>query len=182
MSPARTAIATFEGAGRLVFEVYIMRSRRERIAASVISAGAAGMALWSVLAHPLTEALSLIIGAAVLWTSGKRRRFILEVSRVELVSRGAIGDAFGKRRDVSVAEVERLEYRGDESGPDSGASPAGLYAVVGRRAVCLLPGLEPAQVEEVVARIDAAFPHFEDLRRRHAASRHSALTSLNLSD
>ena len=86
------------------------------------------------------------------------RKVELEVTRLELESRGRVGDAFQKSRQLRTADIDWLEYQEDRSGPENASHPKGLYAVCAASSVCLLPEIDEEQAVFVIEKIGDKFP------------------------
>lgn len=104
-----------------------------------------------------------ILGASVAFLSAKRtQRFELRITRKEFVARGRVGDSLGSIRSLCAADILWLEYQEDTTGPDSARHPAGLYAVVKHRSVCILPDIDQKQTALIIERIKERFPDFRE--------------------
>jgi hypothetical protein len=111
----------------------------------------------------------------------RSKRFELRVTRMELTSSGRVGDNFELARSVSMSEVRWLEFQNDTTGPETANHPQGLYAVLGRGSVCLLPEVDERQVASIIERIEGRFPAFRDQWHRDSDfGKH--FTSLRLND
>ena len=110
-------------------------------------------------------ALLAALGAVLL--ARRRESSQLRVTRSELVLRGRYGGSIRSRWRVAAHDVQWLEFQEDSTSPETSHHPGGLYAVLGRRSVCLLPHVDESQTALVIERIEAKFP---DLRARWASA------------
>jgi len=57
-----------------------------------------------------------------------------------------------------MADIQRIEYQEDITGPGNSGHPQGLYAVLRYQSVCLLPDMDARQTAMVIERIGEKFP------------------------
>ena len=172
---------TFSNSG----DVLVVRARLEpSILNGLLAALATGcfciFALRTLLrpSWAFASATVLLTGLSFLLAT-RRRTNELRVSKNGITSRGRVGDSFGSKRQVNPGDVKWLEYQEDTTGPETSYHPEGLYAVLGRRSVCILPNIDRQQATTVIEQIQKSFP---DLSRNWASqsSFGTNLISLNL--
>lgn len=133
-------------------------------AAVGVFAGVAGALFVGRVPATLLGVLGGVLGFLY---SRRTRRFELRVARDELVAIGRVGDGLENSRSVPASEIRWLEYQEDSTGPETADHPAGLYAVLKHRSVCLLPDVDFQQTASVIERIEEKFP---ELRAQWAGS------------
>ncbi|MGC4056180.1 MAG: hypothetical protein QM757_45830 [Paludibaculum sp.] len=105
----------------------------------------------------------------------------LRVTNLEYVTRGPqTSNWFQSENRIPRAGVRWLEYREDQSGPESGAV-GGLYAKGKYSAACLLPFIDEAQAIDVIERIEARFVSVGEQRTEESPFGRN-FTRLNLDD
>jgi hypothetical protein len=104
----------------------------------------------------------------------------LLVTNLEFVTRGHFAENLGSQPSVSSADIRWLEYREDKSGPDA-SIPGGLYAVLKKTGICILPDLNEQQTSEVIGKIEDKFPQFKEQWRNNSAFGEH-FTSLNIAN
>lgn len=143
---------------------------------SAIATGG-GVAILLLRFVPLPVLLVLAVMAAALgYVAGMRPRSTEpRVTNLEYVSR-TFPTAFHSTR--SLCRADGLEYQDDTSGPES-EHPGGLYAVLKRRSVSILPHVDAGQSAAVVEAILTKFPDFR-AQWRDASGFGSHITALGL--
>jgi hypothetical protein len=143
----------------------IRAARKPPLAEGILSAVAAG-AFAAILAFhfvglPGGIVSALLAASLVLLYARRKRNVELRITRLEFVSRGRVGDNLGSTRTACSADIQWLEYQEDTTGPGTSHQPGGLYAVLGRRSICLLPDMNEPQTALVIERIEGRFPDFK---------------------
>jgi len=109
--------------------------------------------------------------AAVSFATAKGSRADLNVTNVELVTRGNMGRRGGRATQiVCTGDVGGLEFR-DKTGQRSG-----LYALTVRRAKCVLPFVGYAEAMEVVRAIQTKYPGLAEIWRAETGPSEDAIT------
>jgi hypothetical protein len=147
--------------GGILFRV----SSTASVFGAIVNGIAAGIFIWMMVGAILGETplkFFSILGLLVSYYLSRRTRFAtLRVMEHEFVSTGRVGDGIGSVRTVATIEICRLEYQEGTTGPDDSSHPGGLYAVTGRRSVCLIPGVNEIETENIVRTIMTRFPNLE---------------------
>lgn len=94
--------------------------------------------------------------------SRRPRTATLTVDKLDLVSTGRVGEGLGLTRSIATAELQGLGFEEDTTGPEDSSHPGGLYAQVGGKSVCLLPGITGQQSAEVIREILRRFPQLRE--------------------
>lgn len=161
---AATELTVAEVGEELVIEATRKPTRRE----AVLSAVGAGVFVVLLTHQRLGFAVLMLVAvlAALLmfWLAIRTARAELRVTRIAFKSRGPFAGELGYSRNVTSGDIQWLEYQKEESGGEGRAG--GLYAVVGRRSICLLPDLDRQQTDQLIDRIEAKFPDLYEQRRR----------------
>jgi hypothetical protein len=165
-------------------ELVIESIRKPSLAEGVLSAVATG-GFVAILASRFWGIAALLVAAflaalLVFLLAMRATKVELRVTRLEFTSRGPVAGDFGSIRNAYSADIQWLEYQEAEPGGDSG-KPGGLYAVLGRRSVCLLPDVDAWQTNQLIDRIEAKFPDLYE-QRLHADPFGQRLTLLRLND
>ncbi len=143
-------------------------SLSEGFVSAAVAIGCVAILMSSVFARPVVIVVAIAAGSIAFLHSMRKTISQLIVTKLEFVSRGKVGDNIGSMRTVCLADVQWLEYQEDTSGPESSSHPGGLYAVVGRRSVCLLPDIDEAQTALIIDRILDKFPGFRQQCRANS--------------
>ena len=122
------------------------------------SAAFFGIGSFFVVGKFAAVAVGSLAGVMGFLFARRPRNFELRITRSEFLAVGKVGDQIGNTRSVSATEVKWLEFQSDHSGPDTAEHPGGMYAILGHRAVCLLPDVDEAQTTMVIARIGEKYP------------------------
>lgn len=130
---------------------------------AIVGALAAG-AFTAIAASRLLGIAAIItltaLVASISFLFGIRRRINeLRVTGSQFHARGRLGDRLRSARSVAAADIKWLEYQEDTTGPETAHHPGGLYAVLRRQSVCVLPYVDRLQADEVIEKISARFPH-----------------------
>jgi hypothetical protein len=149
----------------------VIRAEREPSLTNGLVAAFASGFFWVIVFHSLLRLQSWwLLGSTTIPIAGisfllavRRKSAELRISRDEIILRGRVGDSFRSRRRVNPQEVKWLEYQADTTGPETSHHPEGLYAVLSRHSVCLLPDIDAQQTATVIEQIHSRFP---DLSRK----------------
>lgn len=175
-----TAEVTFDSDDReLVVRVVTRPSIKRAALLSVVLAALSIAIGYSSVWWPALIVLALLVGLISFLALSLHRVAELRVSEFELVSKGHADRDYGSIRRVLGEQCDYLEYQESTDGPESSGHPEGLYAVVGRRSICLLPGLNEPQTANAIDRIYEAFPDYRLRCQSHSVFGQN-FTSLNL--
>lgn len=105
--------------------------------------------------------LTLLAAILAFLFARRKRNVELRITRLEFASQGRVGDNFGSNRRVPTADIQWLEYQDDTIGPATSHHPGGIYAVLARRSICLLPDVDKQQTALILQRINDRFPEFK---------------------
>jgi hypothetical protein len=134
----------------------------ERLFASGIVAAVIGFATATLLGRWWWCILSAIAAVGV-FQAVRSRNAELQVTNVEFITRGDLGQRVQTPRVVCTGDVCRLEFRGD-IGPIT-SNRDGLYALTERKELCLLPFLDWKQTKQVIHAIENKFPGLGEIWR-----------------
>ncbi len=154
--------------GALVIRVSRKGIVREAIVSVVVALIVVGVFASRLLRGPMLIALAVLVVAADLIYVMRRRNAELTVTNLELRSRAYIEGWYGPVRSVPRADIRWMEYQEDTTGPETAHHPEGLYAVLDRRNICLLPYVNEEQAALVIDKIVKKFPDFGDQWRRQS--------------
>lgn len=132
-----------------------LMDRAWSVFATATCAGSAGS---FVVGNHGAVLLAILAGAINFFFARRTRKFELRVTRNELSARGRAGDNPNNLRSVPTVDIQWLEYQQDATGPENADHPAGLYAVLKHRSVCLLPDIGEQQTSLVIDRINEKYP------------------------
>jgi hypothetical protein len=142
--------------------VLIRTSHKHPIAISLIASAIATafveIALWHFVRPLLLLSLSFVVASLAFLGALRRTKAELRVTKFDLRTTGYFGRDFQRIRSVPSADVCQLEYQEDTTGPESSDHPGGLYAVLGKRSVCILPYIDEEQTARVIESIEKKFP------------------------
>lgn len=179
MHRIKEPLEILEKGDSLLFRVQREPSRTETLVAAIASGGCAAVVLYRFL-PTLWVVAAAALAAAVSWLLARRHRSVtLLVTKFEFQSVGKIGDELGSRRQVCSADIRWLEYQEDRTGPETAGHPEGLYAVLKRRSVCLLPYTSPEEVATIIEHIATNFPGMSS-EWKHQSAFDGHFISLNL--
>lgn len=142
----------------LLFRVQVEPSRTQILAASITAAAAVAILLHRFLPTLWVVATATLAAAVTGFLARRPGSATLLVNKFEFQSVGKIGDELGSRRQICSADIRWLEYQEDHTGPETAGHPEGLYAVLKRRSVCLLPYSSPEEVATIIEHIATKFP------------------------
>jgi hypothetical protein len=131
------------------------------------------------LSWPITIALAALLGVGD-WVSIMRGRVgELRVTDREFRSRAYIDGWSLTNRRIPARDIHWLEFQEDTTGPETAHHPGGLYAVIERSSICLLPDADESQTSEIIERIWQRFPEFQKrCAKRSAFEGHYTLLHL----
>jgi len=152
----------------MVVKASITRSTAQIVVGSAVTAGCIATTASFFMAWPQCILLAFIASSAYFLYVRRTEDYELKVTHLEIVSKGSVSDNLGSSRTVCAADIERLEYQEDTTGPETAHHPEGLYAVTKWRSTCLLPGLNAEQTWSVIDRIEARFPDLRAQRSDHS--------------
>jgi len=135
-------------------------SFREGLLSAAAAGGSAGILVFSFMAKPELIAVAVLAASLAFLYAMRKKEVELRITMLEFVLRGRVGDDFGSTRSVRSADIQWLEFQEDTTGPETSHHPGGLYAVLGRRNICLLPDVDERQTALIIARIAERFPGF----------------------
>ena len=152
----------------LMIRVERKHSLVQGVLAAFASGSVAALLAARFLSIPWTVVITLA-AALVAYVGAMREHTVeLQVSNLELQTRGYFGGNFRSKRSVSSADVRWLEYREQAGGGDVPNEPGGLYAVLKSGDACVLPYVNEQQVGEIIDAISKRFPDFA--KQWHAES------------
>jgi hypothetical protein len=122
------------------------------------------------------SATSVVASIFAFRTRYKMKRIELRINDLEFQRRGRFeGAGYPPTRTVSTQDVRWLEHREELAGNDT-YDPPGLYAVLAKGILCILPYLDGAQSANIVGAISAKFPSMAERWRMESPFNQHFLT------
>jgi hypothetical protein len=110
-----------------------------------------------------------VVAAGIAYRTASSTSAELQVTKLEFVSKGYFGRRDNTPRTVCTGDVRMLEFRAESRLLNTVRH--GLYALTGRKEICLLPFLEWEQAEEIIRAIENKFPGLAEAWRANSPSK-----------
>jgi hypothetical protein len=158
-----------ETGDRLVFKTAQARTSLQALFAVVIGVVFAYLAFHRFVGRLALVLVSLIAGLIGLFEILRSSKAELRVTERSLESSGFFAERLFKSKILHWSQVQWLEFQGDTTGPETSHHPGGLYAILQRGSVCILPYIDEKQTSEAIDRILRKFPHLQEQWRGKSA-------------
>jgi hypothetical protein len=124
----------------------------------------AGIALGGLVAFAAAPFFGLLIATLLtvlgfglgLFGTMRTRTSSLKIENLEFSCRGRYSGFYKQR--VSLHDVRWLEFREESGASDNPERPCGLYAVLRRGSVCVIPGIGEDLTNRLIDEIETRFP------------------------